>query len=62
MAICWLTNCSIRVSRLGLDWLGLKACYFMGNPGGFWDLVFGLNWEFNWEDEFDHQNLGWFIH
>ena len=62
MAICWLTNCSIRFSRLGLDWLGLKACCFVGNLGRFWDLVFGLNWGFNWEDGFDHENPGWFLY
>ena len=58
MVICWLTNYSIRFLRLGLDWLGLKACCFMENLGGFWDLVFGLNWGFNWEDGFDHENPG----
>ena len=42
MAICWFTNCSIRFSRLGLGWGWLKGCCFVGNPGGFWGLVFGL--------------------
>ena len=29
-----------------------------------WVLGFGvgLNWGFNWEDGFDHENPGWFLH
>ena len=62
MVICWLTNCSIIFLRLGLDWLGLKACCLIGNPGGFWGLVFGLYGGFNWEDGFDHEKPGWFLY
>ena len=34
----------------------------MGNPCGFCGLVFGLNGRFNWKDEFDHENPGWFLY
>ena len=62
MVICWLTNFSIRFSRLDLGWVELKACCFMGNPGGFSGLAFGLNGGFICEDVFDHENPGWFLH
>ena len=62
MVICWLTNCSVRFLRLGLDWLGLKTYCFMGNPCGFCGLAFGLNGGFICEDVFDHENSGWFLH